>query len=103
MKIVCIYSNDEIKIILYYSNMLLDMTARSFKNSNSAVRLFNIRNDPTEANNLRAERPDIVRELIEKLARHERTALPVFYPSTSDECRPQPYGNIRVWGPYSRI
>ncbi|XP_067945659.1 arylsulfatase B-like isoform X2 [Watersipora subatra] len=85
------------------TDLVAYMTARSFKNSNSAVRLFNIRNDPTEANNLRAERPDIVRELIEKLARHERTALPAFYPSTSDECRPQPYGNIRVWGPYSRI
>jgi len=66
----------------------------------SAIRLFNITNDPTESHDLSEERPDIVVWLLGKLQKHQQTALAPFYPPLSNACRPHLFGNLAVWAPY---
>eukprot|EP00058_Branchiostoma_floridae_P006789 XP_002592277.1 hypothetical protein BRAFLDRAFT_71008 [Branchiostoma floridae] len=61
--------------------------------------LFNIREDPEERTDLSQKHPGVVQELLEKLARYNRTAVPVFYPSFDPQANPALHGNI--WGPWS--
>ena len=87
----------------YYDNcyfIFVDVNTRNSKNPSSSVRLFNIIDDPTESYDLSDQRPDIVRNLVQRLAMHEDTAKPVFYPPQSPDCGPQLFGDVWTWGPY---
>ena len=57
------------------------------------VWLFNIKDDPSENNNLADEKPDIVRSLMDRLKVHYSTSMPVFFP-------PNDYEGPRnkIWG-----
>lgn len=60
--------------------------------------LFNISADPYERWDVSAQRPDVVRALLERLAFHNRTAVPVFFPPDDPRADPALHGG--AWGPW---
>ncbi|XP_019630639.1 PREDICTED: arylsulfatase B-like isoform X2 [Branchiostoma belcheri] len=60
--------------------------------------LFNIRSDPQERTDLSKIHPDIVQDLLEKLARYNKTAVPIFWPDPDRRVNPQLHGD--VFGPW---
>ncbi|XP_078593183.1 arylsulfatase B-like [Branchiostoma floridae x Branchiostoma japonicum] len=60
--------------------------------------LFNIRNDPQERSDLSDRYPDVVQELLQKLATYNKTALPPFWPSRDPRANPALHGDL--FGPW---
>ncbi|KAK7087662.1 arylsulfatase B-like [Littorina saxatilis] len=60
--------------------------------------LFNIKDDPNERNDLSQTRPDIVKQLLGRLAFYNSTAVPVRFPPDSLKASPRFHGG--VWGPW---
>ncbi|XP_071094083.1 arylsulfatase B-like isoform X1 [Haliotis cracherodii] len=60
--------------------------------------LFNLKDDPTEHNDLSSSHPDIVKQLAARLAWYEKQAVPANFPALPDpKSNPELYGN--VWSP----
>lgn len=69
------------------------------QNLTTGVCLFDVENDPTERCNLAEAQPDKVRELLDRLAVYNATAVPPQYPGPDDRCDPSRSGNVFVaWG-----
>ncbi|KAK0144092.1 Arylsulfatase I [Merluccius polli] len=66
--------------------------------ANQNIWLFNISGDPYERWDVSAQRPDVVQALLERLAFHNRTAVPVFFPP--DDPRADPALRGGAWGPW---
>ncbi|KAL3055650.1 hypothetical protein OYC64_018346 [Pagothenia borchgrevinki] len=62
------------------------------------VWLFNITADPCERQDLAAQRPDVVQQLMARLAFHNRTAVPVYFPP--DDPRANPSRHSGAWVPW---
>ncbi|KAK7095155.1 hypothetical protein V1264_006600 [Littorina saxatilis] len=62
------------------------------------VWLFNVRTDPSEWHDLSDQRPDIVRQLLDRLNYYNSTAEPCRYPSDDPRADPQLHGGF--WGPW---
>ncbi|KAI8483115.1 hypothetical protein Bbelb_391340 [Branchiostoma belcheri] len=60
--------------------------------------LFNIRHDPHERTDLSERHPDIVEDLLRKLAAYNKTAVPPFWPDVDPRANPAFHGD--VWGPW---
>ncbi|XP_033097319.1 arylsulfatase I-like [Anneissia japonica] len=78
------------------------LTSRNHvKYSGQIVWLFNITADPEERNDLTNTEPDVVIDLLDKLASYEKEALPVDYPpGDAVNSNPKTNGNGDVWGPW---
>ncbi|KAM4675293.1 arylsulfatase I [Discoglossus pictus] len=61
--------------------------------------LFNITADPYERHDLSSQKPDVVKELLIRLAHYNRTAIPVRYPP--EDPRGNPELNGGAWGPWA--
>ncbi|XP_073424086.1 arylsulfatase I [Dendrobates tinctorius] len=64
-----------------------------------SVWLFNITADPYERHDLSAQKPDVVKELLTRLAFYNRSAIPVRYPN--EDPRGNPELNGGAWGPWA--
>ncbi|KAF3857872.1 hypothetical protein F7725_011073 [Dissostichus mawsoni] len=62
------------------------------------VWLFNITADPCERQDLAAQRPDVVQQLMARLAFHNQTAVPVYFPP--DDPRANPSRHSGAWVPW---
>ncbi|XP_692237.2 arylsulfatase I [Danio rerio] len=71
---------------------------RDIGEKRKSVWLFNVTGDPCERHDLAVHRPDVVRELLARLAFHNRTAIPVRYPP--DDTRANPSANGGAWRPW---
>lgn len=62
------------------------------------VWLFNITGDPYERHDLADQRPDVVQQLLARLAYYNQTAVPVYFPP--DDPRANPSRNGGAWVPW---
>ncbi|XP_070701215.1 arylsulfatase I-like [Pempheris klunzingeri] len=62
------------------------------------VWLFNITADPCERRDLADQRPDVVQQLLARLAYYNQTAVPVYFPP--DDPRADPSGHGGAWVPW---
>ncbi|XP_063423154.1 arylsulfatase I-like [Mytilus trossulus] len=62
------------------------------------VWLFNIENDPYEKHDLSTKRPEVVRDLLEMLAKFALTSVPCFYPENDFMADPKYHEGY--WGPW---
>ncbi|KAK7505089.1 hypothetical protein BaRGS_00003659, partial [Batillaria attramentaria] len=62
------------------------------------VWLFNLRLDPSEHNDLSNQRPDLVRQLLDRLLHYNATAVPCRYPPDDPRADPKLHGGF--WGPW---
>ena len=69
-----------------------------FEYEDKKVYLFNIANDPEERNELSAQYPEKVGELLERLQQYNSTAVPVRYPPPDPAANPALHGGI--WKPW---
>ncbi|KAG7250235.1 hypothetical protein CRUP_019722, partial [Coryphaenoides rupestris] len=86
----------------------LERTSTTFSSSSSSssskpasqqnIWLFNISADPYERWDVSAQRPDVVQALLERLAFHNRTAVPVFFPPDDPRADPALHGG--AWVPW---
>ncbi|KAM9789462.1 arylsulfatase I-like [Neosynchiropus ocellatus] len=67
--------------------------------ASKSVWLFNITADPYERQDLADLRPDVVRQLLARLAHYNRTAVPVFFPP--DDPRADPSNHGGAWVPWA--
>ncbi|XP_067685669.1 arylsulfatase B-like isoform X2 [Haliotis asinina] len=75
-----------------------DLNLTNIKDWATKYQLFNLKDDPTEHNDLSTSHPDIVKQLAARLAWYEKQAVPPNYPLLPDpESNPELYGN--VWSP----
>ncbi|XP_048242603.1 arylsulfatase B-like isoform X3 [Haliotis rufescens] len=63
----------------------------------SPVRLYNIREDPTEHNDLAAQMPDIVDKLRARIDDYRKQMVPALFPPPDPASFPKNFGN--VWSP----
>ncbi|KAK7478758.1 hypothetical protein BaRGS_00029969 [Batillaria attramentaria] len=78
------------------SNLYVPKTNHDAPTKN--VWLFNLQSDPYEEVDLADERPDIVKQLLQRLAYYNSTAVPAVYPSADPQCDPKLHGGF--WGPW---
>jgi len=69
-----------------------------FVQSSNTVQLFNIKRDPFERTELSAEYPDVVEQLLVKLAKYNSTAVAVQYPPSDQKANPELHGGF--WEPW---
>ncbi|KAM4746917.1 arylsulfatase I isoform 1-T2 [Rhinophrynus dorsalis] len=72
---------------------------RHTEGARKSLWLFNITADPYERHDLSAAKPDVVKELLTRLAYYNRTAIPVRYPA--EDPRGNPELNGGAWGPWA--
>ncbi len=60
--------------------------------------LFNIKEDPTEHNDLSDQNPDVVRQLLDRLAYYESTAVKCRYPKSDQTSNPKLHEG--AWQPW---
>ena len=78
-------------------NMTIGETS-SEDDSEKNIWLFNIRKDPTERNDLAAEMPHKVIELLKRMAYYDSTSVPCVSPKADPEANPERHGGF--WQPY---
>ncbi|CDQ88642.1 arylsulfatase I [Oncorhynchus mykiss] len=71
---------------------------RNTGGTGKSVWLFNITGDPYERSDLALQRPDVVKQLLARLAYYNRTAVPVRFPT--DDPRANPDRNGGAWVPW---
>lgn len=70
-----------------------------FKNStHKNIWLFNITADPCERHDLADQRPDVVQQLLARLAFYNQTAVPVYFPPDDPRADPSQHGG--AWVPW---
>lgn len=62
------------------------------------VWLFNITADPCERQDLADQRPDVVQQLLARLAYYNQTAVPVYFPPDDPRAEPSRHGG--AWVPW---
>ncbi|KAK7094926.1 hypothetical protein V1264_006406 [Littorina saxatilis] len=62
------------------------------------VWLFHVTSDPDEEIDLSSKHPDIVKELLQRLAYYNSTAVPPVYPKSDPNCDPKLHNGF--WGPW---
>ncbi|KAK7487293.1 hypothetical protein BaRGS_00021521 [Batillaria attramentaria] len=65
---------------------------------NKNVWLFHIPSDPFEEIDLSDKHPDIVKQLLQSLAKYNATAVPPFFPPSDPKCDPKLHNGF--WGPW---
>lgn len=71
----------------------------SYKSStHKNIWLFNITADPYERQDLADQRPDVVQQLLARLAYYNQTAVPVYFPP--DDPRANPSRHSGAWAPW---
>ena len=65
---------------------------------NKNIWLFNITADPTEHHDLSDSHPDIVKQLLDRLAFYNSTAVPCRYPAMDPDANPELH--VGAWGPW---
>ena len=73
---------------------------RKSNSSSNMIQLFNIKHDPNERTEVSADHPDIVEQLLEKLAKYNSTAVPVYYPQSDPNANPKMHGGF--WKPWEK-
>ncbi|MEQ2314159.1 hypothetical protein AMECASPLE_009340 [Ameca splendens] len=63
------------------------------------VWLFNITSDPFERQDLADQRPDVVQQLLARLAYYNQTAVPVYFPPDDPRANPSRHGE--TWVPWA--
>ncbi|XP_070578247.1 arylsulfatase B-like [Ptychodera flava] len=63
------------------------------------VSLYDIKSDPTEQTDLAECMPGIVHRMLEKLAKYNNSAVPVYFPDSQEEADPARRGG--AWGPWA--
>ncbi|XP_034039453.1 arylsulfatase I-like isoform X2 [Thalassophryne amazonica] len=63
------------------------------------VWLFNITDDPCERRDLADQRPDVVQQLLARLAHYNQTAVPVYFPPDDPQANPSRHGG--AWVPWA--
>ena len=71
---------------------------RGFRTDTKNVWLFNILKDPNERQDLSETEPDKLREMLDKLAQYQKTAVPCRYPDNDRRADPKYLGGF--WGPW---
>ncbi|XP_062309797.1 arylsulfatase I [Osmerus eperlanus] len=71
---------------------------RNIEGIDKSVWLFNITADPYERHDLANQRPDVVRQLLSRLAFYNRTAVPVRFPDDDPRANPDLHGG--AWVPW---
>nr|XP_046264225.1 arylsulfatase I-like isoform X2 [Scatophagus argus] len=66
--------------------------------THKSVWLFNITDDPCERRDLADQRPDVVQQLMARLAYYNQTAVPVYFPP--DDPRANPSQHSGAWVPW---
>lgn len=66
--------------------------------THQSVWLFNITADPYERQDLADHRPDVVQQLLARLAYYNQTAVPVYFPPDDPRANPSRHGG--AWGPW---
>ncbi len=69
-----------------------------FEKSDKNLWLFNIKDDPTEHHDLSDQNPEIVKQLLDRLAYYDSTAVPCRYPKPERESNPKLHGG--AWQPW---
>ncbi|XP_060572636.1 arylsulfatase B-like [Ruditapes philippinarum] len=75
-----------------------DPRESSFKPDDKNVWLFNILKDPNERDDLSETNPDKLKEMLDRLAQYEKTAVPCRYPDNDKRADPKYLGGF--WGPW---
>ncbi|KAI8483118.1 hypothetical protein Bbelb_391370 [Branchiostoma belcheri] len=75
-----------------------DVMDRSDDPPDKRLWLFNIRHDPHERTDLSERHPDIVEDLLRKLAAYNKTAVPPFWPDVDPRSNPALHNDM--WGPW---
>jgi hypothetical protein len=75
-----------------------DPRENSFKPDEKNVWLFNILKDPNERVDLSETNPDKLKEMLDRLAQYEKTAVPCRYPDNDKRADPKYLGGF--WGPW---
>nr|XP_020468070.1 arylsulfatase I-like [Monopterus albus] len=78
----------------------LERSFSSFPKSSMGknIWLFNITGDPYERQNLADHRPDVVQQLLARLAYYNQTAVPVYFPPDDPQANPSRHGG--AWVPW---
>lgn len=66
--------------------------------AHKSVWLFNITGDPYERQDLADQRPDVVQQLLARLAYYNQTAVPVYFPPDDPRANPDQHGG--AWMPW---
>ncbi|KAK2822853.1 hypothetical protein Q5P01_022918 [Channa striata] len=66
--------------------------------TNKHIFLFNITADPYERHNLADQRPDVVQQLLARLAYYNQTSVPVYFPPDDPRANPSQHGG--AWAPW---
>ena len=66
--------------------------------STQNVWLFNVTADPEERLDISESRPEVVRQLLDRLLYYNSTAVPPRYPKPDPNSNPKKHGG--VWGPW---
>ncbi len=69
-----------------------------FEKTGQNLWLFNIKDDPTEHHDLSEQHPDIVEQLLDRLAFYNSTAVPCRYPDPDPKSNPKLHDG--AWGPW---
>ncbi|XP_022617527.1 arylsulfatase I-like [Seriola dumerili] len=78
----------------------LERTLSSFYKSSyhKNIWLFNITGDPYERHDMADQRPDVVQQLLARLAYYNQTAVPVYFPPDDPRANPNEHGG--AWVPW---
>lgn len=78
----------------------VNSTAISLRNETSTqnIWLFDIAEDPLEKKDLSNKYPEVVMDLLNKMAGYNKTAVPCRYPEYDPKSNPELHGG--VWGPW---
>ncbi len=69
-----------------------------YEKSDKNLWLFNIKDDPTEHHDLSEQNPEVVKQLLDRLAYYESTAVPCRYPKPDPKADPRLHGG--AWKPW---
>lgn len=79
-------------------NLERDVLSYSKNSTHKSVWLFNITADPCERHDLAEQRPEVVQQLLARLAHYNRTAVPVYFPPDDPRANPSQHGG--AWVPW---
>ena len=78
----------------YHENIL----AKQQNQHRKKIQLFNVKTDPYERFEVSSDHPDVVADLLVRLAKYNSTAVPPYYPAPDPKANPELHGGF--WGPW---